>query len=50
VQSQNQADMRLKAPGKWRSIAARVGKVSFLFFLLKGMLWLALLAWLYFTR
>ncbi len=33
-----------------RSIVARVGAVGFLFFLVKGVLWLALPAWLYVTR
>jgi hypothetical protein len=33
-----------------RSIVARVGTVGFLFFLVKGVLWLALPAWLYVTR
>ena len=33
-----------------RSIVARVGTVGLLFFLVKGVLWLALPAWLYVTR
>ena len=33
-----------------RSIAARVGTVGFLFFLVKGVLWLALPALLYVMR
>lgn len=32
------------------TMAARVGKAGFLFFLVKGLLWLALPAWFYVTR
>ena len=34
---------------KLRPVMARVGWVGFLFFLGKGALWLALLAWFYFA-
>jgi hypothetical protein len=33
-----------------RSLPARLGAAGFLFFLVKGLLWLALPAWLYATR
>jgi hypothetical protein len=32
------------------SALARAGKVGFLFFLVKGLLWLAVPAWFYVTR
>ena len=33
-----------------RTLIARLGTAGFLFFLAKGLLWLALPAWLYATR
>jgi hypothetical protein len=42
--------MRSITPARSGSIVARVGTAGFLFFLIKGVLWLALPAWLYATR
>jgi hypothetical protein len=42
--------MRLGGTARVPPVVARLGKAGFLFFLLKGLLWLALPAWFYFTR
>jgi hypothetical protein len=42
--------MRSSSTAGSRSIVARAGTAGFLFFLIKGVLWLALPAWLYVTR
>jgi len=42
--------MRFSTTTRPPSMVARVGTAGFLFFLVKGVLWLALPAWFYVTR